>query len=75
MPSGHLDVLEEMVFVLVARVGAFEAELPGFYLEDIADDVGERGLVDARAFIDAIAGVEADLLGRMPLIAAFVASI
>ena len=57
----HLDVLEEMVFVLVARVGAFEAELPGFYLEDIADDVRKRGLVNPRAFIDAIAGVEADL--------------
>ena len=61
---GELYALEQMILVLVARIGGFETVRAGVDLEDIVDDVGERRLVEPRAFVDAVAGVEAHLLGR-----------
>ena len=52
-----------MIFVLVARIGGLEAVGAGVDLQHIFDDVGQRRLVEARAFVDAVAGVEAHLLG------------
>ena len=56
-----------MIFVLVARIGRLEAVGAGLDLEHVADDVGQRRLVDARALVDAVAGVEPHLLGRNAL--------
>jgi hypothetical protein len=56
-----------MIFVLVPRVGAFEAVRPGIDLEHVIDDIGQRRFVDARAFVDAIAGVKAHAFGRNSL--------
>ena len=50
--------------MLVARICGLEAVGAGVDLEHIFDDVGERRFVEARAFVDAVAGVEAHLLGR-----------
>ena len=60
----QLDALEQVVFVLVTRIGALEAVGAGVDLEHVADHVGQAGFVQARAFVDAVAGVEAHHLGR-----------
>src|SRR3982074_554452 len=52
----ELDPLEQVVFVLVTRIGAFEAVGTGVDLEHVADHVGEAGFVEARAPVDAAAG-------------------
>ena len=63
-PGGQLDVLEDMVFVLVARVRRFEGIGAGVDLQHDVDDILEIHFVDARTDIDAVAGMEADFLGR-----------
>ena len=62
----QLDFLPQVVLVLVARVRRFEAVRAGVHLEHVTDDVRQRRLVDARALVDAVAGVKAHLLRRNP---------
>jgi hypothetical protein len=59
----NLDSFEEVILVLVAGIG-LEAERAGVDLQHILDDVGQGGLVKARTFVDAVAGVETHPLGR-----------
>ena len=60
----QLGGFPDMVFVFVARIRGLEGEYARVHLEHVIDDVRQRRLVDARAFVDAVAGVEAHLLGR-----------
>ena len=53
----------DMILMLVARVGGFESVGAGVYFQDQIDDFFQRRVVDARSFVDAIAGVKANLLG------------
>ena len=64
---GNLHALEQVILVFVAGVRGLERELPGVHLEHVVDDVLERGFIQARAFIDAVARVEADFFRRKPL--------
>ena len=41
LPSGTFTLLEQVIFVLVARIGAFEAVGAGIDLQHIFDDVGQ----------------------------------
>jgi len=50
--------------MLVARIGGFKAVGSGVDLEHIADDLGQARLIEARALVDAVTGVEAYALGR-----------
>lgn len=59
----NLDTFEEVILVLVPGIGRLEAERAGVDLQYVFDDVGQAGLVKARAFVDAVAGVEAHPLG------------
>ena len=52
-----------MIFVLVPGIGRLERIGAGIDLEDEADHIRQRRLVDARALVDAVAGVEAHLFG------------
>ena len=70
----HLHALEQMILVLVARIGGLEAVAAGVDLQHVFDDVGQRGLVEPRSFVDAVAGVEAHHVGRNALQRALVAS-
>ena len=63
----HLYVLEQMIFVLVARIGRLETIRAGIDLQHVVDDFAERRFMDARAFVDAVAGVEAHPFGRNAL--------
>src|SRR5215831_6549866 len=56
---GQLQALEQMIFVLVARVRGFEAERTGVDLKHIHDDLREVCFVQARAFVDRVAGMKA----------------
>ena len=60
---GQLHVLEHVIFVLVAAVRALEGVITRVDLQDMPDHLMEGGLMDARPLIDAVAGVEAHLLG------------
>ena len=53
----------DMILMLVARVGGFEGVGAGIYFQDQIDDFFQRRVVDARPFVDAIAGVKANLFG------------
>ncbi len=60
----NLHRLEQVIFVLVARIGAFERYRAGVDRQHIFDDLRQRRFIQARAFVDAVAGVEAHLLAR-----------
>src|ERR1700728_1117731 len=60
----QLDVLPDLPFVLMARIGRLEGIGAGADLQNDIDDVFELHVVDARAHIDAVAGVKTDLLRR-----------
>ena len=64
LPVGQLHRLPNVVLVLVARVGRLERVGAGVDPQDHVDDLAERHVVHARALVDAVAGVEADLLRR-----------
>ena len=64
LPSGSLHVLEDVVLVLVPRVRRLERVRAGIDLQHDVDDVLQFHLVDARAHVDAVAGVEPDLVRR-----------
>ncbi len=61
---GQLDARPIFPLVLVARIGSLERVGARAHLEDDVDDVLELHVVDARAHIDAVAGVEADPVFR-----------
>jgi hypothetical protein len=48
LPSGELDVLPEVIFVLVARVGGLDHVGLRTNLQDDVEDVGERHIVLVR---------------------------
>ena len=62
-----LDALEEVVLVLVPRIGGLEAERPGVDLKYVVDDLPQACLVEPRPLVDAIARVEAHTLPWNPL--------
>ena len=64
LPVGQLDSLEDVVFVLVPRVGRFERIGAGVDLQHDVDDVLQLHFVDARPDVDAVARMKANLLGR-----------
>ena len=64
LPLGELDLLEDMIFVLVPRIRRFERIGAGVDLQNDVDDVLQVHFMDARTDIDAVAGMEADLLRR-----------
>ena len=53
-----------MVLVLVARVRGLEGVGADVDAQHRVDDIPQGGVVDAGALVDAVAGVEADHLGR-----------
>ena len=53
-----------MILMLVARVGRLEGVGAGVHFQDQVDDFFQRRVVDARAFVDAVAGVKANLFSR-----------
>ncbi len=61
---GQLDAFEHVVIVLVARIGGLEGIDAGIDAQHVLGDVAQLRLEHARAVIDAVAGVEAHLLGR-----------
>src|SRR5437867_467947 len=60
----ELDVLPHMPFVRVARVCCLKRIGPGVDAQDEIDDILQGCVIDAGAFIDAVARVEAYLLWR-----------
>ena len=56
------DVLEDVVLVIVPRIRRFEGIRAGVDLQEDVDDVLQLHVVDTRADVDAVAGVEANLL-------------
>src|SRR2546425_8762461 len=60
---GRPELLEDVVLVLVPRVGRLEGIGARVDLVDDVDDVLQFHIVDPRADVDAVAGVEANLLG------------
>ena len=64
LSSGNLGALPLLPLVLVARIGGLERIGAGADLEDDVDDVLELHVVDARAHVDAVAGVEANAVRR-----------
>src|SRR5262249_56016495 len=62
--SGYLQALEQVVFVLVARIRSLETKGTSIDLEHVRDDLRQIRFVDARPLVDAIAGMKADPLGR-----------
>src|SRR5207244_9696867 len=65
-PFRYLHALEQMVFVLVARIRCLEAERTGIDLEHVLDDLGQVRFIDAGSLVYAVAGMKADPLGRNP---------
>src|SRR5712691_3544320 len=72
--AGHQELLRRkrhalpnVVLVLVPRVGRLERVRPSVHLEDQVDEVRQRRIVNARAFVDAIARVVAHTLWRNAL--------
>src|SRR5437762_10790942 len=61
---GNFDTLKQVIFVLVARIGRFEAVLARINFQYILNDVRQRRLVDAWTFVDPITCVEPDAIGR-----------
>jgi hypothetical protein len=61
---GPLDVFPEAPLVLVTRVGGFERVGAGSDSQHDVDHVLELHVVDARAHVDAVAGVKADPVPR-----------
>src|SRR5688572_20325322 len=57
-PGGKLYTLEDMVFVFVARVRRLERVGAGVDFQNDVDDVLEVHFMDARADVDAVAGME-----------------
>ena len=61
---GQRDVPPDLPLVLVARVRDLERVRAGVDLQHERRDVAEGQVVDAGAVVEAVAGVQADLLGR-----------
>ena len=60
----QLNVLPNLPFVFMPRIGGFERIGAGADLQDNVDDILELHVMDTRAHIDAVAGVEADFFRR-----------
>src|SRR4051812_1143976 len=69
-----LDALEEVVLVLVPRIGGLEAVRPGVDLEYVVDNLRQTCLVESRPLIDAVARWKRTRSHGIPWIAALVAS-
>src|SRR6266508_2755581 len=57
-----LDVFPQAPLVLMARIRRFERNSFGIHFQQEADNVFQPNVEDARTFVDAVAGVIADLL-------------
>ena len=61
---GNIDVLEILPFVVVARIGGFDADRLRARLEGDVDDLGQRQVVGVRPLVVAPADVQPHAVRR-----------
>ncbi len=72
--TGRRIILDRAIFVLMSRVGEFDAECPDIGLIEDREQLAERKIVRMRAFPVSPAAVQPDLRARDSAMALFMAS-